>query len=181
MAPEPGVVDAQNEWSVATGESCGDVEGPVPQRFGFGTGEITGRQTSWVHDSRHEARSVTWVPAWLRTYSSNGGLSNPVAFQQRTRSSTGAWPLWRSSSVTLTTVSLTAGQAPPAKPNLSVPEQITNPPSSMTSLKFDRKLLHFADRSADDISVKTVRNVRDLVWDRSGSCPSPDPDGTYHR
>ena len=64
---------------------------------------------------------LTATQAWLRQKPSKGRLASPQAFQQRTRSSTRAWPRWRSS------------RAAMSSPGVPVMKQVWRNPASMSN------------------------------------------------
>ncbi len=86
-----------DEVTGVVGEDSGDVQDPVSHRFRLGLGQGTSKQVIWLQANSDPAMSDTAIQASLAQKPSKGRLASPHAFQQRTRSSTRAWPRWRNS------------------------------------------------------------------------------------
>ena len=75
---------------MAVGEAGGDVEEPVAQRFGFGFREVTVEADDLGPSEQARREHRDGGPGLIADVVSNGRFVMPVAFQQRTRSSTRA-------------------------------------------------------------------------------------------
>ncbi len=96
-----------DEVTPAVGEDGGDVEDPVAHGLGLGLGQIApSKHVIWLQASSAPASKDTATQASLAQKPSKGRLASPQAFQVRTRSSTRAWPRWRSSSAAMSAPSV---------------------------------------------------------------------------
>lgn len=82
----------EDEVPPAVSENSGDMEDPVAHGLGFSLGQCAVETRHLAPGQQCAGDQDTATQAWLAQKPSKGRLERPQAFQQRTRSSTRAWP-----------------------------------------------------------------------------------------